>query len=162
MSEVTAEMIGRGGGGARESAARRRRLAVRVREVREKLTSSGTGHRAFDVELLHLFAVGRRNATAPTLGLAMVVALMSSAWIEPGDVLVWTVVVVTALMVAHALAGHFLAATSVQINVVAWRGRFLIAETIQGIAWVLLATLALQHGGADAPAFVLIVLLLIA
>jgi two-component system cell cycle sensor histidine kinase PleC len=162
MSEVTAEMIARGRGGDPESAAQRRRLAVRVREVREKLTSSGTGHRAFDVELLHLFAVARRNAAAPTLGLAMVVALISSAWITPGDLLVWTVVVVTALMVAHALAGHFLAATSVQINVISWRGRFLIAETIQGIAWALLATLALQHGGADTRAFVLIVLLLIA
>ena len=76
MSEVTAEMIARGRGADPESAAQRRRLAFRVREVREKLTSSGTGHRAFDVELLHLFAIARRNAAAPTLGLAVVVSLI--------------------------------------------------------------------------------------
>ena len=79
MSEVTAEMIARGRGADPESAAQRRRLASRVREAREKLTSSGTGHRAFDVELLHLFAVARQNAAAPTLGLAVVVALMQVA-----------------------------------------------------------------------------------
>src|SRR5437660_997803 len=145
MSEVTAEMIARGRGADPESAAQRRRLAFRVREVREKLTSSGTGHRAFDVELLHLFAVARRNAAAPTLGLAILVAFMSSVWITPGDVLVWTAIVFAALLVGHALAGHFLSATNAQINVIAWRGRFLIAETIQGIAWALLATLVLQQ-----------------
>src|SRR5437660_8093980 len=106
MSEVTAEMIARGRGADPESAAQRRRLAFRVREVREKLTSSGTGHRAFDVELLHLFAVARRNAAAPTLGLGAVVALISSIWIPPGDVVVWTAVVFAALMVGYALAGR--------------------------------------------------------
>jgi two-component system cell cycle sensor histidine kinase PleC len=162
MSEVTAEMIARGRGADPESAAQRRRLAFRVREVREKLTSSGTGHRAFDVELLHLFAVARRNAAAPTLGLAVVVSLISSAWIPPGDVIIWTAVVFAALMVGYALSGRFLSATNAQINVVSWRGRFLMSETIQGIAWAMIASLVLQHGDADARAFVLIVLLLIA
>jgi len=162
MSEVTAEMIARGRGADPESAAQRRRLASRVREAREKLTSSGTGHRAFDVELLHLFAVARQNAAAPTLGLAVVVALMSSVWIAPGDVLIWTIVVFAGLLVGYALAGRFLSATNAQINVVAWRGRFLLSETIQGIAWGLIAALILQQGDAEARAFVLIVLLLIA
>jgi two-component system cell cycle sensor histidine kinase PleC len=162
MSEVTAEMIARGRGADPESAAQRRRLAFRVREARERLTSSGTGHRAFDVELLHLFAIARRNAAAPTLGLALVAALMSSVWITPGDVLVWMSVVFAAVMIGYVLAGHFLSATNAQIDVVAWRRRFLISETIQGIAWALIAGLILQHGDADSRAFVLIVLLLIA
>src|SRR3954452_22082594 len=131
MSEVTAEMIARGRGADPESAAQRRRLAFRVREVREKLTSSGTGHRAFDVELLHLFALARRNAAPPTLGLGAVVALIASIWIPTGDVVIWTALVFAALMIGYALAGHFLSATNAQINVVAWRGRFLMSETIQ-------------------------------
>lgn len=49
MTEVTAEMIERGRGTDPRVATERRRLAAKVREAREKLTSSGSGHRAFDV-----------------------------------------------------------------------------------------------------------------
>jgi two-component system cell cycle sensor histidine kinase PleC len=162
MSEVTAEMIARGRGADPETAAQRRRLAFRVREAREKLTSSGTGHRAFDVELLHLFALARRNATVPTVALALIAALMASVWITPGDILIWISVLFAALLVGYALAGRFLDATTAQINVVAWRGRFLLGETIQGIAWALIAGLVLEQGDANARAFVLILLLLVA
>jgi two-component system, cell cycle sensor histidine kinase PleC len=162
MSEVTAEMIARGRGTDPDSVAQRRRLAFRMREVREKLTSSGTGDRAFDVELLHLFALARRGAAGPTLALVVVVGLMSSMWMPAGDLLLWTAIVSGALVVGYALAGRFLSATNAQINVVAWRGRFLLSETIQGIAFALIASLILQHGDADARAFVLIVLLLVA
>jgi two-component system cell cycle sensor histidine kinase PleC len=161
MSEVTAEMIARGRGADPESAAHRRRLASRVREAREKLTSSGTGYRAFDVELLHLFADARRNASLPTLGLALVVAIMASVWIAPADVLLWIGVASAAIMIGVALSRHFLSATNAQIDVVAWRSRFLLSEAIQGVAWALIAALVLQHGDANARAFVLIVLLLI-
>ena len=56
MSEVTAEMIERGRGPDVAVLARRRKTASKVREVRERLTSSGTGHRAFDIELLRIYA----------------------------------------------------------------------------------------------------------
>ncbi|MBV8848861.1 MAG: HAMP domain-containing histidine kinase [Methylobacteriaceae bacterium] len=162
MSEVTAEMIARGRGADPDSAAQRRRLAFRVREVREKLTSSGTGQRAFDVELLHLFALARRSVAVPTLGLVVVVGLMSSLWIPPVDLLLWIGVVCATLLVGYSLAGRFLAATNAQINVVAWRGRFLLSETMQGVAFALIASLIVHYGDADARAFALIVLLLVA
>jgi two-component system cell cycle sensor histidine kinase PleC len=162
MSEVTAEMIARGRGADPESAAQRRRLAFKVREAREKLTSSGTGHRAFDVELLHLFADARRNAALPTTALALVVAFMASLWITPGDLLVWISVVLVALIVGYRLAERFLATRNTQVNVVAWRGRFLLGETIQGVAWALIAAMVVQQGDGNARAFVLIVLLLVA
>ncbi len=62
MTEVTAEMIERGRGADPKVAAERRRLAVKVREAREKLTSTETGHRAFDLQLLQLFAEGRKSS----------------------------------------------------------------------------------------------------
>src|SRR5947209_17220973 len=153
MSEVTAEMIARGRGADPESAAQRRRLAFKVREAREKLTSSGTGHRAFDVELLHLFADARRNAALPTTALALVVAFMASLWITPGDLLVWISVVLTGLIVGYRLAERFLAARNTQVNVIAWRGRFLLGETIQGVAWALIAAMVVQQGDGNARAF---------
>src|SRR3954453_20184766 len=94
MSEVTAEIIARGRGTDPDSVAQRRRLAFRMREVREKLTSSGTGDRAFDVELLHLFALARRGAAGPTLALVVVVGLMSSMWMPAGGVVLGSASVV--------------------------------------------------------------------
>src|SRR5207237_9844901 len=88
---------------------------------------AGSGHRAFDVELLHLFADARRKAAMPTIGLAIVVGVMSSIWIKPADLLVWIALIFAALLVGYKLAGRFLAATNGQINVVDWRGRILKA-----------------------------------
>ena len=68
MTEVTAEMIERGRGADPMVAANRRRRAREVRDAREKLTSSSSGHRAFDLELLRLYA-RRRKASAAWLGL---------------------------------------------------------------------------------------------
>jgi two-component system, cell cycle sensor histidine kinase PleC len=68
MTEVTAEMIERGRGVDPKIVAERRRLAARVREAREKLTSAGSGYRTFDVELLHLFARGRRGSILSLVG----------------------------------------------------------------------------------------------
>jgi two-component system cell cycle sensor histidine kinase PleC len=162
MSEVTAEMIVRGRGADPESVAHRRRLAFKVREAREKLTSSGTGHRVFDVELLHLFAEARRNSAVPIAILTFVVAAMASVWTAPMDVLVWMSVLCAALVFSYRLARGFLAATNSQVNVLAWRRRFLSAEAAQGVAWALIVTLVLRQGDPGAQAFALIVLILVA
>ena len=78
MTEVTAEMIERGRGTDPKVATERRRLAAKVREAREKLTSVGSGHRAFDVELLQLYARARSGSTAAFM------LLRKTATMEPG------------------------------------------------------------------------------
>ena len=81
MTEVTAEMIERGRGVDPKIVAERRRLAARVREAREKLTSAGSGYRTFDVELLHLFARGRRGSILSLVGCSMAATKGAcSAW----------------------------------------------------------------------------------
>src|SRR5665213_3608813 len=96
MSEVTAEMIERGRGVDPKIAAQKRRIASKVRETREKLTSSGTGLRAFDIELLRIFAQARKSAAPAMVGLALVVGLMAAIWVPLVNILVWLSLVVAA------------------------------------------------------------------
>lgn len=81
MTEVTAEMIERGRGADPKVAAERRRLAIKIREAREKLTSTETGHRAFDVQLLQLFAEGRKSSGLVMLAFTLAIATTTTAWI---------------------------------------------------------------------------------
>ncbi|HEX2725168.1 MAG TPA: sensor histidine kinase, partial [Beijerinckiaceae bacterium] len=56
MGELTAQIIQRGRGADTKEVARRRKIAQDVRSAREKLTSSIGLERAFDYELVRLFA----------------------------------------------------------------------------------------------------------
>ena len=78
MSEVTAEMIERRESDA-ERSAHRRRVASKMREARESLTSSGSGQRTFDIELLRMFAERRRGATPALAVLALAAAAMATS-----------------------------------------------------------------------------------
>lgn len=162
MTEVTAEMIERGRGIDPKTVAERRRLAARVREAREKLTSVGSGHRAFDVELLQLFAQGRKNATLSFLILAIAAAAVATAWAPGQLLLLWLGLEILTLMLAHVLGTRFLALDPSSIDVTRWRRRFIIAEVIQGVVWAQIVGLVGESTDPHAKTFVLALLLLIA
>ena len=162
MTEVTAEMIERGRGVDPKTVAERRRLAARVREAREKLTSAGSGHRAFDVELLQLFAQGRQNATVSFLVLAIAAAAVATAWVPQPSLLLWIGLELATLLVVHLLAAHFASLDPASVDVMRWRSQFIIAELIQGVVWAQIVGLISQTGDPDAKTFVLVLLLLAA
>ena len=89
MSEVTAEMIERGRGADADALASRRRVASKVRETREKLTSTGTGHLAYDHELLRLFANNHRTAAPGVIMMALTIAGLSCLWVAPYSAMIW-------------------------------------------------------------------------
>ncbi len=162
MTEVTAEMIERGRGLDPKTAGERRRLAARVREVREKLTSAGSGHRAFDVELLQLFAQGKQHATVSFVVLAIVAAAVATAWVPQLSLILWVSVEFVTLFVAYALAARFSSLDLASVNVSRWRSQFIIAEVIQGIVWAQIVGLVSESADPNAKTFVLVLLLLIA
>ncbi len=162
MTEVTAEMIERGRGIDPKTAVERRRLAARVREAREKLTSAGSGHRAFDVELLQLFAQGKQNATFSFMVLAIVAATVAAAWAPQQTLFVWIGIQLITLFVAHALAARFLSLDLASIDVTRWRSQFVIAEVIQGIVWAQIVGFVSEATDPNAKTFVLVLLLLVA
>lgn len=162
MSEITAEMIERGRGAADpKSAAQRRKLAYKVREAREALTSSGSGHRAFDVELLRLYAKGRKSSGLMMSMACLAIALIAIAWTSIGNILIWMSLVVAGLAFIYPMASRLLELPAAEVNVQKWRRQVIIAETLQSCLWAGIVVLVLQTPDPNARAFVLIVLLLL-
>jgi two-component system cell cycle sensor histidine kinase PleC len=159
MVEVTAEMIARG----RFKPARspqRRRLSDRVRENRERLTSAGAGQLIFDLELLHLYAEGRKAAFWAQFILCLAVAAMAMVWAPPVFVAVWLIQALSALGMAGGAAVRFLdlcerapvSHPALQrdrkaISVSNWKARFVLAESFNGLTWASFALL--MTGVAD-------------
>jgi two-component system cell cycle sensor histidine kinase PleC len=159
MTQVTAEMIERGRNDGQRVNLQRRQIAARVRDVREKLTSTA-GHRAFDVELLDEFAQSRQVSAPATLGLAVTIAAISSFWVPIPYVLLWITLVSAAALLSYCMAAKYLALPEPQPSIQYWQRMFAGIEGAQGLAWALSA---LMLGGVEDPAarlFLLMVLLL--
>src|SRR5436853_2522167 len=72
------------------SAKRRRKALQRVREARDRLTSSTGTRPAFDYELLRLFAQNRISASLAVMLLVATVGFLSGLWAEPESAALWT------------------------------------------------------------------------
>ncbi|MGO8737990.1 sensor histidine kinase [Rhodoblastus sp.] len=159
MAEVTAEMIARGrfaGEGARE----RRRMASRMREARERLTSSGAGNVRFDVELLRLHARSRRAAILPQGLLSLAVAAMTAHWLPATLVGIWLALAFSSLGLGGGLALRFLKHDKTEQNPRQWKTRFVLAAAIDGSAWAAFALLIRGVPSPWATAFAMVVLML--
>ena len=162
MVQVTAEMIERGRSGDPKAAAQRRQMTSKVREARERLTSSGTGLRAFDIELLRIFARARTSSAVALALLAAVLAAMASVWVQTVMLGVWLALVLTGIGAAFWLARAFLAKTDADLQVRVWKRRFVVGEAVQGLLWALLAGLFFQLQAGPPRTFVLVAMLLVA
>ena len=162
MSEVTAEMIERGRRADPKTAAHRRKLSVKVRAAREKLTSTGTGHRAFDVELLRLFAQSHKSSAPGVILMMLTIAGMSCLWAALSSVLVWLALVTMGLALTYSFADRFLRIPVNEVKVAVWRRIFVLGETLQGMVWGLIIIMLTGSHDANVLTFVLFVLLLLA
>jgi two-component system, cell cycle sensor histidine kinase PleC len=161
MTDLTAEIIARERSGDL-AAARRRRLAAEVRETREKLMSSASGQRSFDIELLRLFAKGRRSSAPAMAVLGAVAAAATVTWVALDAVLIWLALDVAALGVAYWIAGKFLDADETMLDARRWGRKFVFAETLQGIAWAAIVWFVSQSGDPAARSYALVLLLPVA
>jgi two-component system, cell cycle sensor histidine kinase PleC len=162
MVEVTAEMIERGRGADPMVAAERRRMALHVREAREKLTSSGSGYRAFDVELLKLYAQRRKMAAPGLAGLAMALAAAALHWMAWPAALGWLAANAAGIGLSCLISTVLLGRNSDAIDVKRWTRLFFFTELAQGLLWAFVVVLASRTDEANAGSFFLIALLLVA
>ena len=161
MSEVTAEMIARGRFAERRSG-ERRRMASRVREARQQLTSTDGGKAVFDMDLLRLHARRRSDAILPQSLLSVTVAAMTARWLPPVFVGAWLALVLSAMALVWLLARRFLREEPGGEGVGRWQRRFIFAEAANGFAW---ATFALLMNGVSdswATVYVMVVFILAA
>ncbi len=159
MAELTAEMIQRGPGVDPELARRKRASVQQLRSVRERLTSSSGLQRAFDHELLRMFARQRSSAALTMVLLAGVLAVVSSNWITPGPAFIWLSIMCATMTVSLALGRRFLETSEQDVDIRVWRRRFLMAELMQGLSWSIFLGLLYASNDSDARAFLFITVL---
>ncbi len=117
-------------------AKRRRMTSLRVREARDRLTST-TGTRAtFDYELLRKFADNRVSASLMILLLVGTIGFMSSFWTGAVNAGIWTVAVLVIHAVTVTKCRQFLASAQAGMNLRAWQMRFIILDLFYGLAWM--------------------------
>src|SRR5262249_58900857 len=80
---VSATLSPSGGEHEDGSGARRRKAVQRVREERDRLTSTSGTRPAFDAELLRVFAQNRLSGSLVILMLVVSIGILSSVWTGP-------------------------------------------------------------------------------
>jgi two-component system, cell cycle sensor histidine kinase PleC len=162
MSEVTAEMIENGRVRDPASATRRRKMTVKMRAAREKLTTASDRSLIYAPDLLRLFAQSNKSATPFMTLLVMAIAITALMWVPVAMVLCWAALIAMSLALLYGFSVVFLGLNAAEADIGSWRLKFVMAESINGIAWALIVTLLLQANDPAARTFVLVVLLLVA
>ncbi len=143
------------------SAGKRRRAAAhRVREARDRLTSTSGTRPAFDYELLRQFAQNRISASLVILLLVATVGFLAGLWAGTVLASVWTASILIIHLIFVAKCRQFLAEPPTQVDVRAWRLRFVMLDLFVGLAWMFLL---LHASGTDegSRTFMLFVMLLV-
>ena len=144
--------------------AKRRRLAAqRVRDARDRLTSTTGTRVAFDYELLRQFAETRLSASLVVLLLIGTVGFLSSLWTGAVTAGVWTAAILVIHLVIIVKCKQFLAEPSTTRDLKRWRMRFIMLDLFYGLAWMYNLIYPLSQGGQDqgSSTFMLFVMLLV-
>jgi two-component system cell cycle sensor histidine kinase PleC len=158
MTDLTAEMIQRGRGPSAQEAARRREVARDMRSAREKLTSTSGLERAFDYELIRVYAQYRSGAVIPLALLGLAVAGIAAIWTPPAIAAGWGVCLLATVTVSKLFTRRFLAQDPATVSVRSWRRTFMAAEFLQSTAWAMMVLV----GASGARTFVLFGLVIVA
>src|SRR5271166_5056437 len=160
MMPLPSEARGSAAPADKVSVERRRAAAKRVREARDRLTSTTGTRPAFDYELLRQFAQTRYSAwLAVTLQIGAI-GFMSALWTGLAMAGVWTAGALTIHATFIATCRKLLSEPPGSINVIAWRLRFIALDLCLGVTWML-NILNIVHNDSVAGAFVLFVMLLV-
>jgi len=113
----------------------RRAAALRVREARDRLTSTSGTRPAFDRELLRQYAQTRLSASYVVMLLVVATGLLFSFWMPPVSATAWT----CGLLCIHAAiirsCGQFLAEPPSLTATRKWRTRFVLLDLLYGLCW---------------------------
>jgi two-component system cell cycle sensor histidine kinase PleC len=144
-----------------KSAAKRRRMAAqRVREARDRLTSTTGTRPEFDYELLRQYAQNRLSASYVILLLVGTVGFLSSLWTGAVTGGTWTAAVLVLHGIITTKCRQFLAEPQNSVAIRAWRLRFIMLDLFYGLAWMFIL---IHPVGADenSATFMLFVMLLV-
>jgi two-component system cell cycle sensor histidine kinase PleC len=117
-------------------ASQRRAAAQRVREARDRLTSTSGTRPAFDRELLRQYAQTRISASYVVMLLVVVTGLLLSIWLRPLSAGAWTcgILCIHAAIVRNCVG--FLADQPSLAATRRWRTRFVLLDLLYGVCWM--------------------------
>lgn len=116
----------------------RRAAAQRVREARDRLTSTSGTRPAFDHELLRQFAQTRISASLVVLLLVVATGVMSGFWSQPVVAALWTLGVLAIHALILARCRRFLNETAAPAVTQKWRVTFIALDFVYGLAWTVI------------------------
>jgi len=118
----------------------RRAASQRVREARDRLTSTSGTRPAFDHELLRQYAQTRLSASFVVMLLVVAAGLLSSFWVKPIAAAIWT----SGVLVIHAITigncKRFLSEQASPASTRKWRMRFILLDLFYGVSWTFILT----------------------
>src|ERR1700729_3092516 len=139
-------------------ASQRRAAAQRVREARDRLTSTSGTRPAFDRELLRQFAQTRMSASYVVMLLVVAAGLLFGFWMQPVSAGAWT----CGMLCVHAAiiryCARFLAEPASLTATRKWRTRFVLLDLLYGLCWT---AILIHPAGADAVSNTLMMFLML-
>jgi two-component system cell cycle sensor histidine kinase PleC len=118
------------------SASHRRAAAQRVREARDKLTSTSGTRPAFDSELLRQYAETRLSASYVVMLLVVATGLLFGFWMQPIPAAVWTCGMLCIHAAVVSSCRRFLAEQTTPAATRKWRTRFVVLDLLYGLCWM--------------------------
>src|SRR3954454_8301177 len=145
-------------------AQRRRAATQRVREARDRLTSTTGTRPAFDYELLRLFAQNRLSASLVTLLLIGTVGFLSSLWISAVIAGIWTCAMLAIHGIIITKCRQFLAEPGGSTAIRSWRLRFVVLDLFLGLAWmfILVHPVGVEESSGTFMLFVMLLVVAVA
>jgi two-component system cell cycle sensor histidine kinase PleC len=148
-----------------EAAAKRRRAATqRVRDARDRLTSTSGTSPVFDYELLRMFAQNRLAASLVILLLVATIGFLSSLWTGAAKAGVWTAAVLLIHAIMITKCRQFLATPPFEVSIKAWRFRFIALDLLFGLSWmfILLQPIGVSENSGTFMLFVMLLVVAVA
>ncbi len=105
-----------------------------VAEARRRLTS-GVAKPEFEYELLSMFVKNELGAILTIPLLAIIIALASMFWAQPGHALLWVGAVFLARSVQMRWFYDFRATPRAEVDIKRWKAQLVGVETFYGVTW---------------------------
>src|ERR1700754_4746964 len=139
------------------SASSRRAASQRVREARDKLTSTSGTRPAFDAELLRQYAQTRLSASYVVLLLVVATGVLFGLWMQPIPAAAWTAGMICIHAAMIRSCKRYLAEAPTPATTRKWRTRFVVLDLLYGLCWMVI----LIHPAMDSVAETVLMFLML-
>jgi two-component system cell cycle sensor histidine kinase PleC len=140
----------------------RRAAAIRVREARDRLTSTSGTRPQFDHELLRQYAYTRISASTVVLLLVLATGILATFWTRPLPAAIWTCNVLAIHAIILRMCKRFLDEPASPAGTRKWRTRFVVLDLFYGLAWTFILINPIGSDTASSGFMLFVMLLVVA